>query len=138
MFCFADSADALYHADYMDVQMDELCLEKAYSIGKFWKNIFLIFQRIFDRQVSKTQGVDKYLKNTNIFISKNLICGWALPVLEREFKIMFYGVDLKNKWPQPPPSALKCPCSEKNIFLFLFGICMKWILHLVPSKNHHA
>ena len=34
MFFFADSADALYHADYMDVQMDELCLEKAYSIGK--------------------------------------------------------------------------------------------------------
>ena len=35
----ADSADALYHADYMDVQMDELCLEKAYSIGIFCKSL---------------------------------------------------------------------------------------------------
>ena len=36
LYNIADSADALYHADYMDVQMDELCLEKAYSIGKYW------------------------------------------------------------------------------------------------------
>ena len=35
----ADSADALYHADYMDVQMDELCLEKAYSIGIICENL---------------------------------------------------------------------------------------------------
>ena len=37
----ADSADALYHADYMDVQMDELCLEKAYSIGIICENLFI-------------------------------------------------------------------------------------------------